>query len=139
MTVIKIFVASVLAVALSAPAVAKDTQDRLASPIIKLMPAFKEVREALKLNDEQAKTIDAWMAEAPAKRKKANQEVIAIRAELREALISRDDRAKRDAIKTKLNEANNNLIVMSSLCARMLHNTLTKEQYAQVVTQYKKS
>lgn len=139
MTIKKIFVASVLAVALTAPAFAKDNTDQLATPIIKLIPAFKEIRDELKLNDEQAKTIDAWIAEVPAKRKEVMQDVFAVRAELREAILNRDDRATRDALKIKLNKANDSLIVMSSLCARMLHKTLTKEQYAKVVAQYKKS
>ncbi|HIP81332.1 MAG TPA: hypothetical protein EYH16_02845 [Leucothrix mucor] len=134
----KILVASILTVAVSAPVLAKQTGEQLATPIVKLIPAFKEIREELKLNDEQAKTIDAWIAEAPAKKKEVIQKVFAVRAELREAILNRDDRAKRDALKKKLNNANNRLVVMSSLCTRMLHKTLTKEQYAKVIAQYKK-
>jgi len=103
------------------------------------MPAFKEVRDQLKLNDEQAKTIDAWLAEAPKKKKELKLEVIAVRSELREALLSRDSRIKRDALKTKLNDANSRLIEMSSLCARMLTKTLSKEQYSMIVDKYKQS
>lgn len=139
MTIKKVFIASILAIALATPTLAKDNTDQLATPIIKLIPAFKEIREELKINEEQAKTIDAWLAEAPAKRKEVTQEMFAVRAELREAILNRVDRAKRDALKEKLNEANNRLIVMSSLCARMLRKTLTKEQYAKVVAQYKQS
>ena len=58
------------------------------------MPAFREVRDQLKLNDEKAKTIDAWLAEAPKKKKELKLEVIAIRSELREAMLSRDSRIK---------------------------------------------
>jgi len=140
MTLNKLLVSSLLAISLSTPVLAKvNNFDELASPIIALMPAFKEVRDQLKLNDEQAKTIDAWLAEAPKKKKELKLEVIAVRSELREALLSRDSRIKRDALKTKLNDANSRLIEMSSLCARMLTKTLSKEQYSMIVDKYKQS
>lgn len=140
MKINNLVISSLLAIMLSSPVLAKDNSiDELASPIIALMPVFKEIRDELKINDEQAKTIDEWLAEAPTKKKELQQQVLAVRAELREALLARVDRAKREEIKLKLSEANNRLIVMSSLCARVLHKTLTKEQYSKVVAKYKES
>jgi len=135
-----ILIPLLLTFALSTPAMAeKANTSELASPIIELMPAFKKVRDALKLEEKQAKEIEAWMAEAPAKKKELKQDVLAIRAELRDSLINRDSRIKREELKFKLSEANRRIIEMQSLCARMLHNTLTDKQYGQVVAEYKKT
>jgi len=133
-----LLISSLLAVSLSAPAFADQMpMDELSSPIIELIPAFKEVRADLKLDEKQNKAVDAWMAGAPQKKKELKQKVLEVRAELREALLNRDTRTKRDALKAKLAEATSRVIEIQSLCARMLHKTLTKEQYAKVVAQYR--
>lgn len=138
MNISKIFISSLLAVALSAPALAdKLSTAELATPLIELIPAFKKVRSELKLNDKQSKTIDAWMAEAPAKKAELKQDVLMARSELREALINRDTRVKRDELKADLENASRKVIEMESLCARMLHTTLDEEQYTIVVAQYR--
>ncbi|MCF6194092.1 MAG: hypothetical protein L3J46_07145 [Kangiellaceae bacterium] len=140
MKIKQLFISSLLVASLSAPAFADEiAMDELASPLITLIPAFKKVRDDLKLDEKQNKTVDAWMTEAPAKKKNLKKEVLAIRAELRAAILNRDTRTKRDALKVKLGQATSRVIEMQSLCARMLHNTLTKEQYAKVVAQYKDS
>lgn len=134
-----LLVTSLLALSLSPSLSFAENTDHseLAQPVIKLMPHFIAMRDDLKLTTEQATTIDGWIKSAPQKRKELAQEAINIRAELREALLNRDTRIKRDALKSKLAATNTRLIEMSSLCARMLHKTLTKEQYAKVVAQYK--
>ena len=133
-------ISSLLAVALSAPVFGeKLSTAELATPLIELVPAFKKVRSELKLDEKQNKAVDAWMAEAPAKKAELKQSVLMARSELREALINRDTRIKRDALKTKLENANRKVIEMESLCARMLHTTLNEEQYAKVVAQYRAS
>lgn len=134
----KMLITSLLAVAISTPAFAeKAPTTELAAPLIELIPAFKKVRTELNLDEKQSKTVDNWMKEAPAKKEELRQEVITVRNELREALINRDPRATRDALKLKLESANRRLIEMQSLCARMLHNTLNKEQYKKVIEQYR--
>ena len=139
-----ILISSLLAIALSTPAIAekpaeaeKSKMSELADPIIALMPAFKKVREELKLNAEQSKTIDDWLAAAPQKKKELKENILTARAILRESLINRGSRMKREELKFNLGEANRRLIELQSLCARMLHNTLSDDQYAKVVAQYK--
>ncbi len=135
-----LLISSLLVTALSTPVMAKEDMNKeLGSPVVALMPAFEAIRAELKLDDKQSKVVDAWLAEAPAKRTDLKKKILAVRAELREALITRDTRVKRDALKKELNEANNRLIELSSLCIRMLHTTMTKEQYAKIVEQSKKS
>lgn len=144
MTFRHIFISSLLVFSLSAlttPALAEkgSATSELAAPIINLMPLVKELRDELKLDEKQTKAIDAWVAEAPAKRKELTLKIVEVRAELREALLNREDRIKREKLKFELSEANRRLIELKSLCARMLHNTLTDEQYAKVVAKYKES
>ena len=146
MTIKHIFITSLLTIALSAPAMAEESAttnkvdtSELSAPLIELMPAFKKVRKELMLDEEQAKAIDAWMNAAPAKKQELKENIVAVRAELRDALITRATRIKREELKFNLSEANRRLIELQSLCARMLHKTLTKEQYAKVVDTYKQS
>ena len=139
MKIKQLFISSLLAVSLSAPALADEmSMDELSSPIISLMPALKEIRADLKLDEKQIKAVDAWLAEAPGKKKEQNIKVLKVRAELREALLNRGPRTKRDALKVELEKATSKVIEMQSLCARTLNKTLTKEQYAKVVAQYRK-
>jgi len=140
MNIKSLLITSLLTITLATPAFAeKAPTTELASPLIELIPAFKQVRAELKLNEEQNKAVDAWMASAPIKKEELKQQVVSVRSELREALINRDSRAKRDELKTKLEQATRRVIEMESLCARMLHNTLNKEQYEKVVAQYRNS
>ncbi|MCK5725816.1 MAG: hypothetical protein KAH22_03195 [Thiotrichaceae bacterium] len=128
---------SSLLISLSAPTIGKDAeQSDLAKPIVGLMKHFKAVRENLKLKDKQNIIIDNWMEQAPKRRTELEEEILELREKLSEAIVNRDTRIKRDALKQKLSEANIRLIEATSLCARMLHNTLTKEQYAIIVKHY---
>ena len=137
----KLLIASSLVVAIALPvsAIAAPERNELGAPIIELMPHFKKMRDTLNLNEEQNNVIDAWIAEAPKKRRALEQETIEVRTQLREALLNRDDRLQREELKTILNAKNNRLVEMRSLCARMLHKTLSANQYAKVVDAYKAS
>lgn len=135
-------ITSLLALVLAAPAMAEKAAantDVLADPIVSLMPSFNALREELKLNEEQSKTVDTWIASAPQKYKELEQEALAARVELSEALLTRASRFDREQLKFKYSEANRRLIEMKSLCVRMLNNTLTEEQYNKVVAHYKES
>lgn len=139
----KLLTLSALTLALSAPMTVSASNDcdcpELGQPIIELMPHFKKLRTDLQLNASQDKVVDAWLAEAPKKRKELMQEAMEVKAELREALLTRADRLKREDLKAELNGKMNRIIEMRSLCARMLHKTLTEEQYRSVVDAYKAS
>lgn len=137
----KLLIPAIVLIALSAPAtVMADNSNtaELAEPLIKLMPALKKIRAELNLNEKQNTVIKSWMTQAPAKKAELKQKVVAARAELREALLNRDSRIARDDLKKNLALANRKVIEMQSLCARMLYTTLTKQQYAKVVAQFKK-
>ena len=88
------------------------------------------------LNAEQNATLDAWIAEAPEKRKELERETVDVRTALREAILSGAPRLQREALKTELAAKNTRLIEMRSLCARMLRDTLSEAQFAHVVASY---
>lgn len=119
--------------------VVSTASTELAAPIIALMPHVKALRAELNLSAEQNQTIDAWLAEAPAKRQSLEKETVAVRAQLRNALLERAPRTEREALKTTLAEQEKRLTEMRSLCARMLYKTLDSEQYAKVVARYRAS
>ena len=138
MKMIPMIATMLLAVSFALPMSASADNRELAAPVIELMPHLKKLRTDLNLNDDQNKVIDNWLAEAPIKRKELEAQTIEVRAKLREALLNRDERMVRDRLKKELQEMNTRLIEMRSLCARMLHDTLTDEQYTKVVDSYRK-
>ena len=138
MKMIPMIATMLLAVSFALPMSASADNRELAAPVIELMPHLKKLRTDLNLNDDQNKVIDNWLAEAPIKRKELEVQTIEVRAKLREALLNRDERMVRDRLKKELQEMNTRLIEMRSLCARMLHDTLTDEQYTKVVDSYRK-
>lgn len=129
--------ASLLAASFAFPVASFADNRELAAPVIELMPHLKKLRTELKLDDAQNQVIDNWLAEAPIKRKELEAQTLQVRAKLRDALLNRDERMVRDRLKKELQEMNTRLIEMRSLCARMLHDTLTDEQYKKVADSYR--
>lgn len=138
MNIRSVIAGSALSLMLSFPLAASAECD-LGAPVIELMPHLKELRAELNLNEEQNQTLDNWIAEAPAKRKQLAQETCMVREKLRDALLSRDTRLNREELKADLADKQTRLVEMRSLCARMLHDTLTPEQYDKVVERYRAS
>ena len=133
----KITMSSIIAIAIAFPTFVSAEEIDLGTPIVALMPHLKKLRTELDLNKQQNATIDSWIAEAPAKRKDIELEVIALRKQLRDAILDGSERIHREGLKKQLAEKNTRLIEMRSLCTRMLRNTLNEEQFGKVVTSYR--
>jgi len=133
----KIAMSSIVAIAIAMPSFVSAQEIDLGTPIVALMPHLKKLRTELDLNDQQNATIDNWLAGAPAKRKEIESEVIALRIQLRDAILDGSERIHREGLKKQLAEKNTRLIEMRSLCTRMLRNTLNEEQFAKVVDSYR--
>jgi hypothetical protein len=136
MTTASRLVAAVLAGCLALPSVA-SADGELGRPIVELMPQVKKLRAELGLNAEQQAALDAWIAEAPKKRKQLEAETLQIKQQLRDAILDGSDRLTREALKQALAEKQTRLIEMRSLCTRMLRQTLDEEQFARVVASYR--
>ena len=137
MKIAHLIATSILAASFAFPVASVADNRELAAPVIELMPHLKKLRTELELDDAQNAVIDNWLAEAPIKRKELEAQTIEVRAKLRDALLNRDERMVRDRLKKELQEMNTRLIEMRSLCARMLHTTLTDDQYAKVADSYR--
>lgn len=137
MKISKITLLSIITLVLAFPSFAIAEEINLGTPIVKLMPHLKKLRSELNLNEKQITTINNWVAKAPAKRKALESEVIAIRMQLRDAILDDAERITREKLKTQLAEKNTLLIEMRSLCTRMLRNTLNKAQFDKVVASYR--
>ena len=137
MKFIKIAMSSIIAIAIALPSFASAEEIDLGTPIVSLMPHLKKLRTELNLDEKQNVTIDNWIAEAPAKRKEMESEVIALREQLRDAILDGSERIHREELKKLLADKNTRLIEIRSLCTRMLRNTLNAEQFAKVVASYR--
>lgn len=130
-------VALLLSAGLCIPLHATADTAELGAPIVELMPHFEKLAAELGLTAEQRATIDAWVAEAPLKRKQMEAETVALRAQLRDAILDGADRMTRENLKKELAAKQTRLIEMRSLCTRMLRQTLTADQFARVVASYR--
>lgn len=110
---------------------------QLASPIIELVPVVKAQADTLGLNADQKAKLEAWMAEAPIKRKAMEQEQIELRTKLRAAVLTlnADDERKILIEQITANEAK--LLTMRAKCVDFLRDLLTAAQFDKVVAAYK--
>lgn len=110
---------------------------QLASPVIELVPIVKQQGDALGLNAEQKAKLDAWMKEAPVKRKAVEQEQIELRQKLRAAMLTLNSDEERKELIAKITENEAKLLNMRAGCADFLRGILTAEQFDKVVAAYK--
>ncbi|OYY75540.1 MAG: hypothetical protein B7Y40_01075 [Gammaproteobacteria bacterium 28-57-27] len=110
---------------------------QLASPIIELVPVVKAQADTLGLSADQKAKLEAWMAEAPIKRKAVEQEQIELRTKLRGTILAlnADDERKSLIEQITANEAK--LLTMRAKCVDFLRGLLTAEQFGKVVAAYK--
>jgi hypothetical protein len=137
MKLTKIATSSIIAIAIAFPAFVSAEEIDLGTPIVSLMPHLKKLRTELHLDKAQNTTINNWIAEAPAKRKALESEVVTLRKQLRDAILDGSERIHREELKKQLAAKNTRLIEMRSLCTRMLRNTLNEEQFDKVVSSYR--
>ena len=133
-----LFPAALLAssVLLAAPAFAEPAIV-LASPVVELVPIVKQQADALGLNAEQKAKLEAWMNEAPAKRKAVEQEQIDLRKKLRAAVLSLNSEDERNALIQQIADNEAKLMAMRARCVDFLRGMLTVEQFDKVVAAYK--
>jgi len=119
---------------LAAPlALAAAPQGELSEPIVAMIPLVSANADKLGLNAEQKGKLEAWKAEAPAKRGAVEKEAAALRAKLREMIYSNAPQAEREAVAKQIGEIEAKLVLMRSGCADNLRSFLTPEQFAELV------
>jgi len=83
-----ILVTGLLTLTLPFTPVMAEPAIQIAGPVIELVPIVKAKADELKLSADQKAKLEAWMADAPAKRKAIEQEQVELRMKLRQATLS---------------------------------------------------
>ncbi|MGB9670308.1 MAG: hypothetical protein ACPLXR_04005 [Halothiobacillaceae bacterium] len=119
----------------SAPSVLAEPAISLASPVVELVGIAKSAD--LGLNDEQKSKLEAWIKEAPAKRKALENEQVQLRTQLREAILAGKPEEDRMGLIEKISANEKQLLTMRSKCSDFLRQLLTPEQFDKVVAAYR--
>lgn len=110
-------------------------------PLIELMTYFKKVAEPnLNVTKAQSDIINPWVAVAKPKREKMEGEYAAIRSELREKMLAGNTpEAETTDLINKMVSKERDILILKAECSRLLHDTLTPEQYSLMISNYKAS
>ena len=109
---------------------------QLASPIVELIPVVKSQADSLNLSADQKAKLDAWMTDAPIKRKAVEQEQIELRAKLRQAMFSLNAEDERKGLIEQITANEAKLLSMRARCVDFLRGLLSAEQFNKVVAAY---
>lgn len=122
--------AIIAATAFSAPA---QEATGLSKPIVALTGVLAKNADTLKLTEAQRADLKDWLSKMPAQRKALEDETIALRADLRVAIISGAPVADRQTLATRIGENEAALLMMRSNCTDHWRSVLTPEQFAQLL------
>lgn len=131
------FFTGLLALTLPLTPVMAEPAIQIAGPVIELMPIVKTKADELKLSADQKAKLEAWMADAPAKRKAIEQEQVELRMKLRQAMLSLNADAERQELIDKITANEAKLLTMRAKCVDFLRTLLTAEQFDKMVAAYK--
>ncbi|PWG16855.1 hypothetical protein [Salibaculum griseiflavum] len=134
----KRFVLSAAALAIALPVTGLAQQngpDRtaLSQPVIALTGVLNKNADAVGLDEDQRAILADWIATMPAQRKALEDETLALRADLRAAIISNAPKEEREAIAARIGENETALVMMRSNCADHWRNVLTPDQFAMLL------
>ena len=117
----------------SALARAEPAPYRLADPVVALVPVIKQHEADLKLDAAQHEQFEQWLKTAPARRKAAEDKLVATRLELRALLLEGGGDAKRQSLIRDIGEQESALVAMRADCMDNMRKLLTPEQFKQAV------
>jgi Spy/CpxP family protein refolding chaperone len=123
--------ALVAATALAAPA---QEANELSKPVVALTGVLAKNADTLDLTEAQHLTLKDWLAKMPAQRKALEDETIALRADLRAAILSGAQVGDRQAVADKIGENEAALVMLRSNCTDHWRSVLTPEQFARLIT-----
>lgn len=104
----------------------------LSAPVIMLTPFVRDNADALNLNEAQRADLKAWL-EKPNARAVVEEETVALRAELKVAIIAGAPREARLALAEKIGANEAKLVMARSDCADHWREVLTPAQFAQLL------
>lgn len=120
------------AVMLSSSVMARDVSE-LSAPIVLLTPVVGQNADALALSPQQRQVLRDWVNTAPAKRMAVEDEVVVLRAKLREAIYQGSPQAERESLAQRIGELETRLLMIRSQCVEHWRSHLSAEQFAKAV------
>lgn len=128
-----------LAIALAAGAglaQAKSVPSDAAIPVVELMPLTMKHEADLKLSTEQIKSLDDYRKQAMPGRVAAQKQIVALRGELRMAILENKPQAQRDDLMKRIADAEVEHFKGRDRCVEHVRKTLTAEQFAELSRLY---
>lgn len=132
-----LLLSAALALALPAMGLAQQAmtpqEKGLSSPVIALMPVIMKNVDALGLDAAQKAALDDWMAMAPKKRGALEDETVALRAQMKAAILANASVEDREVLAQMIGANETALVMMRSGCVDTMRALMTAEQFAKVL------
>ena len=107
-----------------------------AMPIVEFMPLLVSYEKELNLTPAQVQAITEYRKTAMPVRVALQKNLLALRANLRQAILDNAPAAQRDALMQKINHTEMMHMQARNRCADFVRTTLTPEQFAKLVKLY---
>lgn len=133
----KILLTTAFALALPGLALAQGmmAQEKgLSAPVIAITQVLAKNADTLNLTDDQRADLAAWLEAMPKKRAAFEDEIVAVRQELRLAIAAGKPVEERQALAQKIGRMETELVMMRSNCVDHWRAVLTPDQFAQLLT-----
>jgi Spy/CpxP family protein refolding chaperone len=117
-------------------AAAKSVPGDGAIPVVELMPLTMKHEADLKLTAEQIKALDDYRKQAMPGRVAVQKKILALRGELRIAILDNKPAADRDALMKQIGDAEIEHFKGRDRCVEALRKILSAEQFAQLSKLY---
>lgn len=109
------------------------------APIVELMPIVMRHEQALQLTPEQSAALAAYRREAAPVRMAIQKNLLALRANLRQAILHNAPQSQREALMDQITQAELMHMQSRNRCAEFLRQTLSAEQFERVKALYLQS
>ena len=105
----------------------------LSRPVIQLTGLLAKNMDMLNLDEAQREDVKNWVASMPAHRKALEAETVALRAEMRQAIIDGAPVETREALAAKIGANETRMVMMRSNCTDHWREVLSAEQFAALI------
>ncbi|MBS0125927.1 Spy/CpxP family protein refolding chaperone [Thetidibacter halocola] len=125
------FLASAFALAASTAFAAMPGE--LSDPIVAFTPVIAKNADTLELTETQRADLKAWLETMPAQREALQNEAVAARAALRDAIVAGAPAAERQSLADAVGKLETQLVMMRSDCTDHWRAVLTEAQFAKML------
>lgn len=105
----------------------------LSRPVIQLTGLLAKNMDTLNLDEAQREDVKNWVATMPAHRKELEAETVALRAEMRQAIVDGAPIETRQALAARIGANETKMVMMRSNCTDHWREVLSAEQFAALI------